>query len=696
MQRDSNLVQRRQYAELLVVSFVGLYFEMLVVRWLAAEVRLFSYFKNLTMMAAFMGLGVGFAVAKHRRDLWLWFLPLTLVYVPIVLAVGRLTGYRALIMPEGGEFVWRTANLSTSVSSAVFVLMVLLFFTYTMLLFLPIGQLTGRLMNGLPPLSAYMVNILGSLAGIWVFSAVSYLRSPPWVWFGLGLLLALWFLRRSWRMLTVGLISTVAIVVVLKAAQGQTLWSPYYRVDLTPYYIGERPVSNPAETGYSLYVNQIGHMDAVNLAPEYIEAHPEYAEVLRPYADLYDLPYALIQPERVLVVGAGMGNDVAAALRHGVQQVDAVEIDPLIYELGLRKHPEHPYDSPNVNMIIDDARAYLERTDRRYDLIVFGILDSQTLLSGMSNVRLDNFVYTVESIREAQEHLSPGGMVALTFDVERWWIKQRLAETLLEVFGRPPIQLSMRGSPQTIYISGYQASAGEIEALCIEKACTIESSLGFASVPLATDDWPYLYLERRGIPLPYWVVLLVVLAIAWVSMRKAFSAARRLDWHFFFLGGAFLLIEFKSITQLALLFGSTWIVNAVAVSAVLLMVLLANLMVSRARRLDVTVLYVLLLFSLFLGLVMPLRWMLAHGGVLRMVVPSLVMGLPLFFASAIFSASLKQAQDVTVAFGSNFLGSAVGGMLEYGSLAFGISSLYLFGVILYVLAWLTRQHAKRV
>jgi len=585
------LVRRSQYIELFVISVVSLYFEMLIVRWLAAEVRLFSYFKNLTMMAAFMGLGIGFAVAEHRKDLWYCFLPLTLVYVPIVVAVGRLTGYRALIMPEGGEFVWRTANLSLSVSTAVFVLMVLLFFLYTMLLFLPIGQLTGRLMNGLPPLLAYMVNILGSLVGIWAFSGVSYLRLPPWVWFGLGLPLALWFLRRSWRMLAVGLVSIVAIIVILKSTQGQTLWSPYYRVDLTPYYIDGQPVSNPAETGYSLYVNQIGHMDAVNLAPEHIRAHPEYAASLEPYAALYDLPYALIQPENVLVVGAGMGNDVAAALRHGVHQVDAVEIDPLIYELGLRMHPEHPYDSPNVNVIIDDARAYLERTERRYDLIVFGILDSQTLLSGMSNVRLDNFVYTVESMRETQEHLSPGGVLALTFDVERWWIKQRLAETLLEVFGYPPVQLSMKGSPQIIYISGYQASADEIEALCVERACTVEAPLGFASVPLATDDWPYLYLERRGIPLPYWVVLLVVLAIAWVSTRKAFSTTRRLDWHFFFLGGAFLLIEFKSITQLALLFGSTWIVNAVAVSAVLLMVLLANLMVSRARRLNVTVLY---------------------------------------------------------------------------------------------------------
>ena len=684
--------KRRQYVELFIASFIGLYFEMLVVRWLAAEVRLFSYFKNLTMMAAFMGLGVGFALAGHRRNYWRWFVPLLLLYVPLVLAVSHLTGYKAIVMPEGGEFVWRTVALPAVVSTPAFALIVVLFFSYTMLIFLPLGQLTGQLMKGLPPLSAYVVNILGSLVGIWVFSSVSFLHVPPCVWFCLGLLVALWFLRQSWRILAVGLISAAAIVIVLALTQGETLWSPYYRVDVGPLYIEGEAVATPEETGYSLSVNQIGHMEAVNLSPGYIESHPEYAKVLRLYAMMYNLPYALTLPESVLVVGAGMGNDVAAALRHGTQHVDAVEIDPLIYELGLRMHPERPYDSPHVNVIIDDARAYLEKTDQRYDLIVFGILDSQTLLSGMSSVRLDNFVYTVESIQQAQQHLNADGMIVLTFDVERWWIKQRLAQILLEVFGRPPAQLSVTGTPWTIYISPYEAEAHELTVLCRQMGCTVESPLMYDPVPLATDDWPYLYLERRSIPTPYWVVLLAVIAIAWVSTRKAFPGARRMDWHFFLLGGAFLLIEFKSITELALLFGSTWIVNAIAVSAVLAMVLVANLMVARLQRVNVKLLYTLLFISLLLGFAMPLKLLLPYGSAVRVVASSLLMGLPMFFASAIFATSLRQTQDVTLAFSSNFFGSVVGGILEYGSLAFGIGSLYLFGAALYIASWITRPH----
>lgn len=685
--------QRRQYLDLFVASLIGLYFEMLIVRWLAAEVRLFSYFKNLTMMAAFMGLGVGFALAKGRRDYVRWLAPLLLVYVGIVLVVSHLTGFRGVVIPESGEFVWKTAVLPTVIATPVFALTVILFFVYTMVLLLPLGQLMARLMDGLPPISAYIANILGSLAGIWAFSGVSYLHLPPWVWFGLGLSALLWFSYRPRRALVVSVVFSATVVLVLALTQGGTLWSPYYRLDLTPLQVGGEEGAAPEEAGYNLYANQIGHMVAVNLSPEYVASRPECAERFRSYAVIYNLPYALNQPKKVLVVGSGMGNDVAAALRHGVRRVDAVEIDPLIYELGGRLHPERPYDAPQVHGIVDDARSYLAKTDERYDLIVFGILDSQTLLSGMSSVRLDNFVYTVEGLHQAREHLNDGGMIELTFLVERWWIKQRLAQTLTEVFGQAPIQLGVTGTPWTIYVSGYDAKAGELAALCERMGCTVEAPLMFESVPLATDDWPYLYLERRSVPMPYWVVLLVVIAIALVSTRRVFPEARRVDWHFFLLGAAFMLIEFKSITELALLFGSTWIVNAIAVSAVLGMVLLANLVVSHVQRVSVRLLYVLLMFFLLLGFAVPLELLLPHGSLLRLVVSSLLTGLPLFFASMIFSASLKRTREITVAFGSNFLGSAAGGVLEYGSLAFGIRSLYVLGAVLYVLSWLAKRRS---
>lgn len=682
-----------QRLELFIASFIGLYFEMLIVRWLASEVRLFSYFKNITMMAAFLGLGIGFALAKNRRDLIRFFIPFLLLYVPLVLVISQLTG-SSLIVPESGEYLWRPSALPTHLSTILFTLIVIMFFLYTLGLFIPLGQLIGRLMIGIKPLSAYMINIVGSLVGIWVFAAVSYFQLNPWVWFFIGVLFVLWLLRESRRVLMISSISSILLLVILVIARKDTIWSPYYRVDIVPIDVEGKKMEPLGDYGYEMFVNQIGHMTAVNLTPEFLDKNSDYAQSINPFNTIYNLPYKLIQPDRVLVIGAGTGNDVAAALRHGTNTVDAVEIDPLIFEIANKMHPEHPYSSTNVKIFIDDARAFLEKTDQQYDLIVFGILDSQTMLSGMSNVRLDNFVYTLESLEQARARLSENGVIALTFFSERWWIKQRLAQSLQEVFDESPIQLVISDTPWVMFLSGLNIKPEKLDLLCEEIGCIRAILDNKESIPFATDDWPYLYLKDRRIPLPYWIVLGIVIITAWVSTRKVFPGSRGMDWHFFFLGGAFLLIEFKIITELALLFGSTWIVNAIAVSAVLVMVLFANLLIANLKRVNMTLLYVFLMVSLILGYIIPLEILLPYGNTARVLLASILMGTPLFFASAIFASSLKHCNEVPLAFASNFFGSAVGGVLEYASLALGISSLYVIGAGLYVASWITRSFGK--
>jgi spermidine synthase len=78
----------------------------------------------------------------------------------------------------------------------------------------------------------------------------------------------------------------------------------------------------------------------------------------------YHVPYRTLTkaPRRVLVLGAGTGNDVAVALDEGAEQIDAVEIDPVILQLGRKFHPDHPYDSSKVRIFNTDARSYLNHT----------------------------------------------------------------------------------------------------------------------------------------------------------------------------------------------------------------------------------------------------------------------------------------------------------------------------------------------
>ncbi|HEY5670730.1 MAG TPA: hypothetical protein VIS10_12085, partial [Anaerolineales bacterium] len=193
------------------------------------------------------------------------------------------------------------------------------------------------------------------------------------------------------------------------------------------------------------------------------------------------------------------------------------------------------------------------------------------------------------------------------------------------------------------------------------------------------------------IPFSYWIVLVIVLIIAWISTRKVFPRVKGMNWHFFFLGGAFLLIEFKIITELALLFGSTWIVNAIAISAVLIMVLLANLLIAKLRSIKLSMLYVLLFLSLAIGYLISLNVLLPHGYLTRIIGSTILMGLPLFFASAIFATSLKQSNEINLAFSSNFYGSAVGGVFEYSSLIIGIHNLFLVGAMMYLASWLLKS-----
>ena len=55
---------------------------------------------------------------------------------------------------------------------------------------------------------------------------------------------------------------------------------------------------------------------------------------------------------------------------------------PKLQQIGADLHPDHPYQDPRVSVHINDGRAFLEQTDTKYDLILFALPDSLTLVSG--------------------------------------------------------------------------------------------------------------------------------------------------------------------------------------------------------------------------------------------------------------------------------------------------------------------------
>lgn len=696
LQLDSQLLEstpnKQAALNLFLVSFLGLFFETLIIRWLSTEVRLFAYYKNLSLIAAFMGLGIGFMLARKRSFLFPIF-PIAFCALSAVILLGVAKGvFLSLSNPAGSDvWIWGILQRSALPSLLSFFALIPFFFLSTVLVFIPLGQATGQSMQPFPPIRAYTINILGSLVGVWGFSALSFLNWPPFAWFGIGLALCMWLLRRARRALLINSVVVVLFMVLAFAMRGDSYWSPYYRIDVKPID-AENAAGESIRWGYGLDVNYDFHQSAVNLSPNFVHQHAALFSQGPDESAGYALPYQLLRPRNVLVVGAGAGNDAATALRLGAEHVDAVDIDPVILQIGQGIHPERPYDSPKVTLIIDDARSYFKKTRNQYDLIVYGMLDSHTLFSNMSSLRLDNFVYTVEGIREARRHLTDDGVMALFFLTGKEWIAQRLFNVITVAFGQEPTRLATGHG--TLYLIGPGFAPATLSGLPPDTRYEIVNTGYDDGVELATDAWPFLYLRERGIPRAYWQVLLLLALISIIITLAVSPRSLRVNWHFFLLGSAFLLLEIKSVTDLALLFGSTWIVNSVVISAILVMVLAANFYVQRFELLDVRIYYFLLVASLLLGYLLPLGALLGQNVWLRAALGSLVVSIPLLFAGIIFSTSLKKTGSVEVAFGSNLLGSVVGGLLEYSSLAFGLRNLMILALAMYASSCFALGHSK--
>ena len=652
---------------LFLISGLGLFFELALIRWVAAEVRLLSYFKNLPLLAAFLGLSLGYAFVHKGRDYRPAFAPVLLVLVLVVLLVGRVMSPMGLAYPgSADEFLWQTASWPYWIALIIFLSIVLVFFLLTMFVFIPLGQATGNEMTHHAPVPAYIVNIVASLSGIWFFTLLSYWQTSPVLWFGLGLCGLSAYLAYRQALSKKTLAFFALSIIALGVSSFGEIWSPYQRLEVSDLYLPRQSTGELVKIGSNLNIQQAFYQRAIDLSAQKLAELDGDIPILDNFAFSYNLPYRLgPNNAEVLIVGAGMGNDVASALRNAAGTVDAVEIDPRILALGHELHPENPYADNRVHTIVDDARSFLKSNFKRYDIISFGLLDSHTLLSGLSNVRLDSFVYTLESFQQAHDHLKPGGFVAVTFATaqEAPWIDQRLGRMLEQVFGADAVY-ARYGELGVTFVAG---------AITVEQAQALQLAAwqpdpALSDVPLATDDWPYLYLRLRQIPPAYWQVLILIGAVSLVLIKRSFRTALRPDWHFWLLGAAFLLVEFKSVTEFALLFGTTWLVNALAISGVLLMVLAANLIVLRLRSINLTWVYTLLFISLVFTFFFPLDTLTALPPLMRAIASMVLLSLPLFFSGMIFSESMRRHGEAAGPLSSNLFGSAAGGIMEYASL----------------------------
>jgi hypothetical protein len=661
-----SLRPRGERVRLVALSFLMLFVELALIRWTAANNIHLAYLTNFVLLSSFLGIGIGFLRARRDPDLFRW--------TPIALAL--LIGFVLLFpvyvrLEDGalrGAFGWPAAPRWLTLG---------LVFLLTVAVMAGIGQGVARMFVQFQPLEAYRLDILGSIAGIVFFSLLSFLELPPVAWGAVAsALLALLIGRR------LHLVALLAVVTLLgvESAHGEDHWSPYYKVTAV-YQRGPLTVPNTHVRTHgvlTISANNIPHQTAYPV------------NTLHKIERFYFFPYRHLDhpPRNVLIVGAGNGNDIAVALREGARHVDAVEIDPAIQALGKKYHPNQPWSDPRVSRHINDGRAYVENDHHRYDLILFALPDSLTLIPGQGALRLENYLFTKESMKTVKSRLEPGGTFAM-YNYYEPFLLDRYAGTLADVYGRPPcveIGDTLAARRQAVITAGAGAT----------KNCSTPWKPAKVSEP--TDDYPFPYLPHRMIAPIYWHTLVLMLAASVVLIGIAggsgtFRMGRYLDLAF--MGGAFLLLETKNVVQFALLFGTTWFVNSLVFAGVLISVYAAVEVARHVRLPRAWVLYVLLLAALAVAWAVPQEDLLALSPLPRFFAAVAIAFAPIFLANLVFAQRFREVAASSVAFAANLLGAIAGGMLEYLALLTGYRFLLVVVALLYGCAFLFYAALRR-
>jgi hypothetical protein len=317
------------------------------------------------------------------------------------------------------------------------------------------------------------------------------------------------------------------------------------------------------------------------------------------------------------------------------------------------------------------------------------------LVAGQSALRLESYLFTQQAFEAARDHLLPGGVFAMYNFYREQWLADRLAGTLATVFGNSPCE--DLGDQPTVNVGGFSEFVDSADPASL-RCKTVWDPEGRAVVAPAVDDHPFLYLRERTIPSKYLVTLFLILAASllavWVTGGTFRPMARYVD--LFFMGAAFLLLETKAVVQFALLFGTTWLVNALVFAGVLAIVLLAIEVERRVRIGRPPLLFGLLLVGLAAAWLVPTDTLLGFAVVPRFVLATALAFFPIFVANLIFAERFRDTADPTAAFGANLLGAMLGGTLEYLSLLIGFRALLFVVAGLYGLAYLTRPSTRAV
>ena len=667
---------------------LGLYLELMIIRLHSSFFQLFGFFKNISLLSCLLGLGVGYLFGNKKLYSLKWVFPLLVIQITFMYLLKNTPIGPLMQNPITEQWAMGLNRAQGFLQFFLIYSFVILIFLSNAVIFVPLGHLVSRLMQKQDKLKSYSWNLIGSISGIILFSLMSLFWTPPSLWILVGFFIFIIFVKKNLIEILIPSTSVLFLLIILlipKELNKQDIYSPYQIISL------EHPNTPNAPT--NVLVSNTWFQHPYDLSGK-IKYDPP------PLAANYSAPYDIVSnvPKNILIVGSGTGNDTAYAIQRGVKKIDAVEIDPVILDIGKKYHPQKPYQSNKVNLIQNDARNFIQHTKKKYDLIVYGLLDSHASLSGKGGIRLDSYVYTVEAFKESKKILNENGYISLSFYLSEVKLGSKIFLMLKEAFdGREPLVVSQnvgdankfRSQPYAFIIGNKIDSNLDISNSGLSKVNFFSDKNNLSEVNKSTDNWPFFYMPSKVWPKSYIFIIFLVFISSFFFIQNTNPINKKnFSPTCFFLGAGFMLIETKGITELALVFGSTWFVVSIVIAFILIMAYFANLLIIKKIKIKVSLIYCLILLSISLGYIYTL---IDHGSInsitQKILTPS-ILTVPIFFSGLAFSKQLSVEKTISVALSSNILGAIFGGLLEYNSMYFGFRSLYIIGFFMYVAAFI--------
>jgi hypothetical protein len=297
-----------RWDHLIFASLLCLFLEMLMIRWISAEIPVFSYYKNFVLIACFLGFGVGCYFSKRQLNLVAFLGPilvltllLKLPWSPLRAAIQHLPTY---IGVTSETLFWDTFSepLAGYTAPIAGLALVIAIDALVTLLFIPIGQLVGWYLEQKDAgITGYTANVLAGLAGLLLYTLLCFWYQPPVVWFacaGLMVVALFWKFRRGRLASLAAFVFCLLLLSLGPNRPSVELWSPYQKITLTP-----RPNAT-TPTSWELQTNDTWYQEMIDLSSKFVNAHLALFRKVPIEFNAYNIPYRFYQtPPSVLVRG---------------------------------------------------------------------------------------------------------------------------------------------------------------------------------------------------------------------------------------------------------------------------------------------------------------------------------------------------------------------------------------------------------